>query len=84
MNSAVYSSPTNTSDLRPASISTTEVTSASAREEMSQEREDEEEVLADGKKRPQKGTRRRKVNQACLYCRRSHMTCDEGRPCQRW
>ncbi|KIM53950.1 hypothetical protein SCLCIDRAFT_97185, partial [Scleroderma citrinum Foug A] len=28
-------------------------------------------------------TKRRKVNHACLYCRRSHMTCDEGRPCQR-
>ena len=31
-----------------------------------------------------KKTKRRKVNHACLYCRRSHMTCDEGRPCQRW
>ncbi|KAG9307902.1 hypothetical protein JVU11DRAFT_12946 [Chiua virens] len=30
-----------------------------------------------------KTTKRRKVNHACLYCRRSHMTCDEGRPCQR-
>ena len=35
-----------------------------------------------GKKK--KATKRRKVNHACLYCRRSHMTCDEGRPCQRW
>jgi hypothetical protein len=35
----------------------------------------------DGKK---KKAKRRKVNHACLYCRRSHMTCDEGRPCQRW
>ncbi|KAH9924975.1 uncharacterized protein BXZ73DRAFT_91157 [Epithele typhae] len=34
-----------------------------------------------GKKK--KGSKRRKVNHACLYCRRSHMTCDEGRPCQR-
>ncbi|KIJ07186.1 hypothetical protein PAXINDRAFT_140170, partial [Paxillus involutus ATCC 200175] len=34
-----------------------------------------------GKKK--KATKRRKVNHACLYCRRSHMTCDEGRPCQR-
>ncbi|KAJ3820780.1 hypothetical protein EV361DRAFT_555180 [Lentinula raphanica] len=33
--------------------------------------------------RKRKTTRRRKVNHACLYCRRSHMTCDEGRPCQR-
>ncbi|KAF4613243.1 hypothetical protein D9613_010777 [Agrocybe pediades] len=34
-----------------------------------------------GKKK--KPVKRRKVNHACLYCRRSHMTCDEGRPCQR-
>ncbi|KAG1755293.1 uncharacterized protein EDB91DRAFT_285591 [Suillus paluster] len=33
--------------------------------------------------RKRKTTKRRKVNHACLYCRRSHMTCDEGRPCQR-
>lgn len=26
---------------------------------------------------------RRKVNMACIYCRRSHMTCDESRPCRR-
>ncbi|KII91932.1 hypothetical protein PLICRDRAFT_123353 [Plicaturopsis crispa FD-325 SS-3] len=30
-----------------------------------------------------KKSKRRKVNHACLYCRRSHMTCDDGRPCQR-
>ncbi|TDL26150.1 hypothetical protein BD410DRAFT_784195 [Rickenella mellea] len=34
-----------------------------------------------GKKK--KSSKRRKVNHACLYCRRSHMTCDDGRPCQR-
>lgn len=27
--------------------------------------------------------RRRKVNQACVFCQRSHMTCDSERPCQR-
>ncbi|CAG8979160.1 hypothetical protein HYALB_00000294 [Hymenoscyphus albidus] len=27
--------------------------------------------------------RRRKVNHACVYCRRSHMTCDLERPCAR-
>ncbi|CAO3633315.1 unnamed protein product [Cunninghamella blakesleeana] len=26
--------------------------------------------------------KRRKVTHACVYCRRSHMTCDNGRPCQ--
>ncbi|KAF2764417.1 hypothetical protein EJ03DRAFT_331865 [Teratosphaeria nubilosa] len=31
----------------------------------------------DGKKK------RRKVNHACVYCRRSHMTCDLQRPCAR-
>ncbi|WFC96005.1 Transcription factor [Malassezia brasiliensis] len=30
-----------------------------------------------------KQSTRRKVNMACIYCRRSHMTCDENRPCQR-
>lgn len=30
-----------------------------------------------------KRPRRRKVDHACIYCRRSHMTCDEGRPCSR-
>ena len=35
-----------------------------------------------GEQLPKK--KRRKVNHACLYCRRSHMTCDDGRPCQRW
>ncbi|KAI8077683.1 uncharacterized protein BX664DRAFT_343220 [Halteromyces radiatus] len=27
--------------------------------------------------------KRKKVSLACVFCRRSHMTCDEGRPCQR-
>lgn len=27
--------------------------------------------------------KRRKVNHACVYCRRSHMTCDLKRPCAR-
>ncbi|KAJ8072909.1 Transcription factor [Marasmius tenuissimus] len=40
------------------------------------------EAPGDGGKK-KKATKRRKVNHACLYCRRSHMTCDDGRPCQR-
>ncbi|TPX32048.1 hypothetical protein SmJEL517_g04740 [Synchytrium microbalum] len=28
-------------------------------------------------------SKKRKVSHACVYCRRSHMTCDESRPCQR-
>ncbi|KAI5786760.1 hypothetical protein FPQ18DRAFT_368442 [Pyronema domesticum] len=27
--------------------------------------------------------KRRKVNHACVYCRRSHMTCNDDRPCTR-
>ena len=30
-----------------------------------------------------KSNKRRKVNHACVYCRRSHMTCDSQRPCTR-
>ena len=33
------------------------------------------------RRKVQRGT---KVNHACLYCRSSYMTCDEGRPCRRW
>ncbi|KAI0252870.1 hypothetical protein BJV78DRAFT_1199626 [Lactifluus subvellereus] len=50
---------------------------------MTREHEDEDGVSGNSKKRPSKAAKRRKVNHACLYCRRSHMTCDEGRPCQR-
>lgn len=36
---------------------------------------------AGGNTSPKK--KRRKVNHACVYCRRSHMTCDLERPCAR-
>ncbi|KAG8627346.1 hypothetical protein KVT40_004829 [Elsinoe batatas] len=41
---------------------------------------DESEKNKDSSKKPAK---RRKVNHACVYCRRSHMTCDLQRPCAR-
>lgn len=44
----------------------------------------DDDTTASGRKRKPTTAKRRKVNHACLYCRRSHMTCDEGRPCQRW
>jgi hypothetical protein len=44
----------------------------------------DDDTTASGRKRKPTAAKRRKVNHACLYCRRSHMTCDEGRPCQRW
>ena len=44
----------------------------------------DDDAAASGRKRKPTTAKRRKVNHACLYCRRSHMTCDEGRPCQRW
>jgi hypothetical protein len=27
--------------------------------------------------------KRKRVSRACVYCQRSHMSCDEGRPCKR-
>jgi hypothetical protein len=45
-----------------------------------QERDNGSENESNGKKKREKGVKRRKVNHACLYCRRSHMTCDEGEP----
>ncbi|KAK3825667.1 MAG: hypothetical protein J3Q66DRAFT_278561 [Benniella sp.] len=42
----------------------------------------DDEAAAEAKKK-RAGPKRRKVTHACVYCRRSHMTCDDGRPCQR-
>ncbi len=82
MDTAVFSaSAAASSELTPGPISTTSITAA---QEATNGHDSEEGVLGDGKKRPSKMGKRRKVNHACLYCRRSHMTCDEGRPCQRW
>ncbi|ORZ27139.1 hypothetical protein BCR41DRAFT_318576 [Lobosporangium transversale] len=39
--------------------------------------------VEDENKKKRNGPKRRKVAHACVYCRRSHMTCDDGRPCQR-
>ncbi|XP_044723906.1 fungal zn(2)-Cys(6) binuclear cluster domain-containing protein [Hirsutella rhossiliensis] len=38
---------------------------------------------AAGAKSSKSPRKRRKVNHACVYCRRSHMTCDLERPCTR-
>jgi hypothetical protein len=81
MDPAVFASPA-TSDLPPAPLSATTITST--QRELSKEHDDEDGISGDSKKRTLKAAKRRKVNHACLYCRRSHMTCDEGRPCQRW
>lgn len=35
------------------------------------------------KEKPVKKPRRSKVAEACRFCRRSHMSCDAGRPCSR-
>lgn len=80
METALFSASAATSELTPAQISTTSITAA---RQAIKGQDDEEDILRDGKKRPSKMGKRRKVNHACLYCRRSHMTCDEGRPCQR-
>ncbi|KAI8992528.1 hypothetical protein BDB01DRAFT_778737 [Pilobolus umbonatus] len=46
-------------------------------------KEDNSTSQSQDSKKKRTGPKRRKVTHACVYCRRSHMTCDEGRPCQR-
>ncbi|KAJ3052588.1 hypothetical protein HK097_006024, partial [Rhizophlyctis rosea] len=43
----------------------------------------QQQMLAQAEESRRNYAKRRKVSHACVYCRRSHMTCDEGRPCQR-
>lgn len=76
--SASTSTPLTSTPAESAAGGTTHKQSASLNTTVSPAQADDEA----GKKK--KTTKRRKVNHACLYCRRSHMTCDEGRPCQRW
>ena len=64
--------------------STHSLDAQNAADQMGNSTSGEHDTDNDGSGKKKKGTKRRKVNHACLYCRRSHMTCDEGRPCQRW
>lgn len=43
----------------------------------------ENDSTMDGAVNSKRASRRQKVDQACVYCRRSHMTCDNKRPCSR-
>ncbi|KAL2142801.1 hypothetical protein VTI28DRAFT_695 [Corynascus sepedonium] len=54
---------------------------ASSKSEGEAKSNDQRAPAADNAHRTPK--KRRKVNHACLYCRRSHMTCDLERPCTR-
>lgn len=67
-----------------ADDSTHHLDSQNATDQLGNSTSGEHDTDNDGPGKKKKGTKRRKVNHACLYCRRSHMTCDEGRPCQRW
>ncbi|KAF9996250.1 hypothetical protein BGZ79_010004 [Entomortierella chlamydospora] len=58
-----------------------EKNSSNITQEKTQQQLDDEAAAEAKKKRA--GPKRRKVTHACVYCRRSHMTCDDGRPCQR-
>ncbi|KAG0072857.1 hypothetical protein BGZ89_002444 [Linnemannia elongata] len=60
--------------------SSSSATAAGAGAAMTQQQLDDESAEA---KKKRGGPKRRKVTHACVYCRRSHMTCDDGRPCQR-
>lgn len=64
--------------IRPATTTLSQFVSPESRASL------DEDNAGGKKKKTTAGAKRRKVNHACLYCRRSHMTCDEGRPCQRW
>ncbi|KAG5289225.1 Zn cluster transcription factor Rds2 [Histoplasma ohiense] len=52
-------------------------------EEMSTKNNQSPPKVADGTPANSSPKKRRKVNHACVYCRRSHMTCDSDRPCTR-
>ncbi|KAK4988200.1 Transcription factor [Elasticomyces elasticus] len=68
----------STADAAPAKVST------SPPKDSKSERRDDESIddhNTDGT--PPLKKKRRKVNHACIYCRRSHMTCDLERPCAR-
>ncbi|KAK3838332.1 MAG: hypothetical protein JOS17DRAFT_809101 [Linnemannia elongata] len=64
----------------PSSSSGTAAGAAGTGAAMTQQQLDDESAEA---KKKRGGPKRRKVTHACVYCRRSHMTCDDGRPCQR-
>ncbi|KAF9912874.1 hypothetical protein EC991_007486 [Linnemannia zychae] len=67
----------NKQENRGGSSSSSSTAAAGA---MTQQQLDDESAEA---KKKRGGPKRRKVTHACVYCRRSHMTCDDGRPCQR-
>ncbi|KAF9096327.1 hypothetical protein BGX29_007301 [Mortierella sp. GBA35] len=72
---------TNNKDNQGGSSSSASTTAAAgAGAAMTQQQLDDESAEA---KKKRGGPKRRKVTHACVYCRRSHMTCDDGRPCQR-
>ncbi|KAF2154270.1 hypothetical protein K461DRAFT_285686 [Myriangium duriaei CBS 260.36] len=57
----------------------TKIESAQAPDDKEKDAGKDDKSTASGKK----PSKRRKVNHACVYCRRSHMTCDLERPCAR-
>ncbi|KAG2185369.1 hypothetical protein INT44_002160 [Umbelopsis vinacea] len=54
-----------------------------SQKQQEQEADQQQTGSAQDAKKKRNGPKRRKVSHACVYCRRSHMTCDDGRPCQR-
>lgn len=44
--------------------------------------QDEDEGGSEGEGQAKEG--RKKVKKACIFCKRSHMPCEEARPCKRW
>jgi len=74
------SPPTGTASNNNNSTSSTSTANSNGKDNSNQQQQEDDN--SDPKKK-RAGPKRRKVTHACVYCRRSHMTCDDGRPCQR-
>ncbi|PWN23486.1 hypothetical protein BCV69DRAFT_295822 [Microstroma glucosiphilum] len=82
------SSSCSTSTIHRSPTSPTEKTKSAshddaAAEDVSDAGSSGEQDDKSGKPKKKKEPKKRKVGQACVYCRRSHMTCDSQRPCTR-
>ncbi|KAG0013971.1 hypothetical protein BGZ81_000743 [Podila clonocystis] len=69
-------------DATTANSSTANASASSSANNANMTQQQIDDEAAEAKKK-RAGPKRRKVTHACVYCRRSHMTCDDGRPCQR-
>ncbi|KAK5109571.1 hypothetical protein LTR62_006922 [Meristemomyces frigidus] len=81
MTSQQAASPTTKSPIKRKSSET--ATPATTSDQPSNGRSLSHSHSTEKKENKSASAKRRKVNHACVYCRRSHMTCDLERPCAR-